>query len=132
MPVLRAAFSPAEVASYRTTHNNTLTMRCDVRRVVESETGGYVGTGDPLPHLTDLRCTFMRVAPGFRFDTPDRAQVVAEPVLEVDLDTDIQTGDLVGQIRDELDVMTVAGWLEVKAVMVGVFSLTATLREVAS
>lgn len=128
--ILRQAFSATELTGYRDSHNDTLTMLCDVKRAVESETGGYVSTGDAMPHLTNLACTFMRVSPGFRTDSADRAQVVAEPVVYVDIDTDINVGDLVGNIRDELDVMQMAGWLEVKTVTVGTFSTTATLREV--
>lgn len=128
--MMRQAFTPTQLRGYRTGHDRTLTHRCDVQRVGEAEVDGYTQDAAPQPHLTDLPCTFMRVVPGYRRDDVDRAQVVAEPTVYVDHGTDIQPGDQIGFIRDELGHWLVAGWMDVKTVTVGQFSVTVTLREV--
>ena len=128
--MLRAAFTPAQLSVYRSTHTDTLTMRCDVLRGTSVQSGAYTEDGDDEPYLTDVPCTFLRVTQGFRRNEPDRDQVTAEPTLYLTWDADIALKDRITNIRDETGTVVMAGVLEVKTVTDGTFSTTAVLREV--
>ena len=128
--MLRAAFTPQQLSIYRSTHNDTLTMRCDVLRGTSVEVGAYTEDGNDEPYLADIPCTFLRVVPGYRRNEPDRDQVTAEPTLYLTWDADIALNDQITNVRDESGTVLMAGRMEVKTVTDGTFSTTAVLREV--
>lgn len=126
---MQAAFDAAEIAALREDHDATLTMRCTVRRRTIAA-DPYTGTDTTVEHLPDIACTFLRLSPGFRRNTPDREQITAEPTLYASWDVDVRMHDEIGDIREETGEVVVAGYMPVRTVARGQFSTTVVLLEV--